>query len=116
MYTPDTINIAEEQVRQWHQQAQVWPSNQEATRGGSVRVSFISRFKNSVLRRAHGIENGTHVPAVRLLEAVARGELSPKAAQRLLQSHVSTLGLLQAVAWGEISPGAAQHVLAAPQR
>ncbi len=116
MYTPDTINTAEEQVRQWHRQAHVWPSNQEATSRGSMRASFISRFKNNVLRRAPGTKNGTNVPAVRLLEAVARGELSPKAAQRLLQSHVSTLGLLQAVAWGEISPGAAQHVLAAPQR
>ena len=116
MYTPDAINRAEEQVRQWHQQAQVWPSKQEATRGGSVRGSFISRFRNIVLHRSQGIENGMNVPAAHLLEAVARGELSPKAAHRLLQSHVSTLGLLQAVAWGEISPGAAQHVLVAPQR
>jgi hypothetical protein len=116
MYTPDTINTAEEQVRQWHFHWQAQLSGQKPTGWQRFRSMFMKWSGDGVSRRSPQLERAATISIVHLLEAVALGDVSPKAAHHLLPADVSTLGLLQAVAWGEISPGAAQHVLAAPQR
>ncbi len=119
MNTPGQLFEAEEQIRDWHSQA-----NRRGDDGDGTGDHESSRFRAlwSRLRRSAGSNvsergggvfgNSQGVPVEALLQAVARGELSPRAAHELVQGRISTLALLQAVAWGEISPNAARHLLA----
>jgi hypothetical protein len=110
---------AEEHIRQWHAQRPGY--NPEMDDGEDVqhRASWRATIDNWLAagRRMtwrSKIATRTAVDSLSplsVLNAVARGELSPKAAQQVIQGQVSTLALLQSVAWGEISPNAAQHLL-----
>lgn len=110
----ERINEAEDKIRQWHQQWAAMPAAVAAPGGSKTRWRTLwSRVRR--YRWTRCTVTAGSLPTSRLLEAVARGDLSPKTAQRLLDAQASTLALLQAVAWGEISPGAAQYVLGQPQ-
>lgn len=119
MNTPGQRFEAEEQIRDWHSQASRRNDNGDGTGAqGSSRIgAILSRLRRSagsnVSERGDGVfGNSQGVPVEALLHVVARGELSPRAAQGLVQGRISTSALLQAVAWGEISPNAARHLLA----
>ena len=110
---------AEEHIRQWHTQRLGY--NPEMDGGGSKQPRrswrtavggwLIAGRRLTSPAGATAGAAGDSLSPLSMLDAVARGELSPKAAQRVIQGHVSTLALLQSVAWGEISPSAAQHLL-----
>ena len=115
MFTPETIYTAEEQVRRWHAQ----PARNDAGKQVESRETthavpaFFAAFRRwlQVSTRSTRAPSAEAISTLSILDAVARGELSPKAAHRLLHARISTLALLQSVAWGEISPQAAKHLL-----
>ena len=119
MYTPGQVLAAEEQIHAWHIQSSRRGDSKHATsdQGPSRLAALWSRLRGSAASNA--LESGdgviahsSGIPVEALLQAVARGELSPRAAHAIVQGRISTLALLQAVAWGEISPNAARHLLA----
>ena len=115
MFTPEALYAAEEQVRDWHAQRgdhyadkQVNSPRTRYSRSGFLTV--IRRWLQASTRSTRA-PSAEAISTLSILDAVARGELSPKAAHRLLHARISTLALLQSVAWGEISPKAAKHLL-----
>jgi hypothetical protein len=115
MFTLEELYIAEEQVRDWHAQRDdpYTVKQVDSQRPTYTRPAFLAGFRRWLRagtrsRRAPGPEA---ISTLSILDAVAHGELSPKAAHRLLHARISTLALLQSVAWGEISPKAARHLL-----
>ena len=112
--TPGELYDAEEQIRQWHARSLQPGPGQGATYSKSGRRRGLVAAIRRRLQTSAGHGDGGSEAAIStrsVLDAVARGELTPRAAQRLLEGRLSTLALLQSVAWGEISPQAAQHLL-----
>lgn len=112
--TRDELYEAEEQIRHWHQQSTRQPAGTQMQPGIFSRFAARLRAAGQHMRTGRGraatLSDGV-ISTLGVLDAVARGELSPKAAHRLLHARISTLALLQSVAWGEISPAAARHLL-----
>ncbi len=133
MISPEKVNQAQEQIRQWHAapvgHTQDLPVN--ISRRSSLYTSFTGNLRLLRARAprlsqlfapaeplafwsaapAGGTSNTLTISTLALLQAVAWGEISPKAAYHLVRGTGSTLALLQAVAGGEISPRAASQLL-----
>ena len=136
MITLQTVWEAEEQLLQWHRASRLPAPPEYARHEGSVPLParsaslygypgllrarvprlalLLEETRRGVALRATRAE-ATPAPAtvstLALLQAVAWGEITPKAAYHLLSGTVSTLALLQAVAGGEVSPRVANHLL-----
>ena len=136
MITLQKVWEAEEQLLQWHRASRLpappeyarhevpvpLPARSASLYGypGLLRARvprlalLVAAARRRVAWRAIRAE-ATPAPAtvstLALLQAVAWGEITPKAAYHLLSGTVSTLALLQAVAGGEVSPRVANHLL-----
>ena len=133
MITPEKVNEAQEYIRQWHASPAVpaqdlpvhisrrpswytsFTANLRLLRARAPRLSQLFVPADALTlwsaAPAGGTSNTLTISTLALLQTVAWGEISPKAAYHLVRGTSSTLALLQAVAGGEISPRAASQVL-----
>jgi hypothetical protein len=119
MQRPDELYLLEEQIRRMHvSPAVARQSTADASGEGSLVKRRLSAFFQPLFARTRSGGGGrewtrdaVQASTQAILNAVADGQLSPKAAESLLRCGISTQALLQSVAGGEISPRTAQRLL-----